>query len=592
MAVLKLNNEVGIDLQKLVESRAVFLANSGAGKSWLIRRVAEQAVDKIQVIILDPEGEFASLREKFDFILAGKDMDVPVETRSAAMLATKLLELNKSAVIDLYELHPQERQRYVKFFCDALVNCPKNLYHPVLIILDEAHEYVPEGKPSEATWSVEALASKGRKRGQCLILASQRISKLSKNAAAECNNKLIGRASQDIDMKRAGDELGFSKEKMVELRQLKPGEFFTFGPAIGDEVVKVKIGEVETTHAKIGYQGVAKTPPASDVIKKVLDGLKDLPAEAQREAQTMAESKKEIARLKTALTIANKLHEPHASVQIKKIEVPAVGKRALEGMKLSESKLRKMVAVMKDGIGVIEKSMDKLSLELKKVNHPLLETTGRALVAKYLGKENPYLPESYKKTFEEGGRVMGIDYGYEAPPVAVKIELDKGKDVDAWSKISGPEQRIINAIAWMESIGNMEPEQAAIAFLAGYTFGGGAFNNPKGSLRAKGLVGYRGNVIVLTETGRALAQVPEVSLTTAELHDKVLKILPGPEQKLLKPLLAAYPNDMSSEELAAASGYSHGAGAFNNPKGRLRRLGLIEYLIAGRVKAKSLLFIE
>lgn len=293
-----INKDVAFDTLKLLESRAVFLANSGGGKSYAIRRFSEEACEQVQTIIIDPEGEFASLREQYDFILAGKNADVPVEVRSAALLATRLLELGKSAVIDLYELHPQERQRYVKLFCEALINAPKELYHPVFIVLDEAHEYAPEGKPSEATYAVEALASKGRKRGYCLIPATQRISKLSKNISAECNNKLIGRASQDIDMKRAGDELGFTKERLKDLRLLKPGEFFAFGPAISDEVIKVKIGPVKTTHAKVGYKGTMKTPPPSAVIKKVLGELADLPQEAEREAKTVVELKKENSELK------------------------------------------------------------------------------------------------------------------------------------------------------------------------------------------------------------------------------------------------------------------------------------------------------
>jgi hypothetical protein len=35
-----------------------------------------------------------------------------------------------------------------------------------------------------------------------------------------------------------------------------------------------------------------------------------------------------------------------------------------------------------------------------------------------------------------------------------------------------------------------------------------------------------------------------------------------------------------------------GAGAFNNPRGRLRSLGLVEYPQPGHVAAKSLLFLE
>jgi hypothetical protein len=158
--------------------------------------------------------------------------------------------------------------------------------------------------------------------------------------------------------------------------------------------------------------------------------------------------------------------------------------------------------------------------------------------------------------------------------------------------LSGPEQRILNAIAWMESLGIAEPEQTAVAFLADYTYGGGGFNNPKGSLRTKGLIEYRGDRMALTDQGRSLAATPEVPLTTEELHHKVLNRIPGPEQKLLRPLLEVYPNDISKEDLAERSGYKAGTGGFNNPCGKLRTLGLVEYPSPGRVKAKSLLFLN
>jgi hypothetical protein len=109
------------------------------------------------------------------------------------------------------------------------------------------------------------------------------------------------------------------------------------------------------------------------------------------------------------------------------------------------------------------------------------------------------------------------------------------------SGLSGPEQRIVDAIAWMESIGVAEPEQTAVAFLAGYTIGGGAFNNPRGALRTKGLIEYRGDRLALTDSGRAIANFPDGALTPEELQKRVLARLPGPEQKILSVLLARIP---------------------------------------------------
>lgn len=99
---IKLNPQTEIDLSKLIDSRLLVQANSGGGKSWLLRRLLEQSHGKVQQIIIDLEGEFSTLREKYDYILAGKGGDVPAQPKTAGLLARKILEMNVSAIIDLY----------------------------------------------------------------------------------------------------------------------------------------------------------------------------------------------------------------------------------------------------------------------------------------------------------------------------------------------------------------------------------------------------------------------------------------------------------------------------------------------------------
>ncbi len=71
---------IPIDVDRLVETRMLLQANSGAGKSWAIRRLLEQTHGRCQQIVLDVEGEFYTLREKYDYILAraGKEGPSPV----------------------------------------------------------------------------------------------------------------------------------------------------------------------------------------------------------------------------------------------------------------------------------------------------------------------------------------------------------------------------------------------------------------------------------------------------------------------------------------------------------------------------------
>src|SRR5581483_5398910 len=244
-----LNDTFGMNLPTLIDTRLLVQANSGGGKSWLLRRLLEQSHGKVQQIVIDLEGEFSTLREKYDYILAAKEGDTPADPRSASLLAKRLLELHVSAIIDLYELSHQERKHFVRLFLTAMINAPKALWHPCLVIIDEAHVFCPQAGESEAMEAIIDLATRGRKRGYCAVLATQRLSKLHKDAVAEMNNKLIGRTGLDIDRKRAAEELGFiTKQDALSLRNLTPGEFYAFGPAISESVEKVTIGPVKTRH--------------------------------------------------------------------------------------------------------------------------------------------------------------------------------------------------------------------------------------------------------------------------------------------------------------------------------------------------------
>src|SRR5436309_8076276 len=107
-----INESVTLDLPTLLDTRLLVQANSGGGKSWLLRRLLEQSHSKVRQIVIDLEGEFATLRERYDYVLAGKEGDTPADPKSAGLLAQRLLELNVSAIIDLYDLHYQDRKHF------------------------------------------------------------------------------------------------------------------------------------------------------------------------------------------------------------------------------------------------------------------------------------------------------------------------------------------------------------------------------------------------------------------------------------------------------------------------------------------------
>jgi hypothetical protein len=56
-------------------------------------------------------------------------------------------------------------------------------------------------------------------------------------------------------------------------------------------------------------------------------------------------------------------------------------------------------------------------------------------------------------------------------------------------------------------------------------------------------------------------------------------------------LLEEWPKMLEKSDLADRAGYALG-GAFNNPLGRLRSLGLVDYPERGTARARDLLFLE
>jgi len=542
-----------ISLPVLLETRLLVQAGSGGGKSWALRRILEQTAPKVQQLVIDPEGEFATLREKFDYVIAAAhDADAIASPQTAPLLARRLMESGVSAILDIYDLKHHERVLFVRRFLEALVNAPRKLWHPVLVVLDEAHVFCPQVGSAESAGAVIDIATRGRKRGLCAVLATQRLSKLHKDAAAEMQNKLIGLTGLDVDVKRAADELGMSaRDAMQTLRGLDPGEFYAFGPAFTRVPELVKIGPVVTTHPKAGQRLLQAPPPASEKVRAELAKLADLQKDAEQEARTVEELQALNAKLKREATMANKRAE-QAGIPEKEVE----------------ARIRAALA------------------QHKRENPPaVLHSTGAETKA-------------LQRIAEIAGKALGVGISETDPePRSIRMSAVRPRPAPAAPEISaglsGPEQRILDAIAWLESIGVDEPEQPAVAFLAGYAYGAGSYNNPRGKLRQSGHVEYlAGNRIRLTDSGRALAKAPSAPASTRELHERILAKLPGPEQRVLQPLLSAYPQPMDSTDLAHAAGYTPGAGAFNNPRGRLRTLGLIDYPTPGQCVARALLFPE
>src|SRR3978361_1847549 len=58
-----------LDLEELLATRLLVQGNSGSGKSHLLRRLLEQSAPWVQQTIIDPEGDFVALADRFGHLL-------------------------------------------------------------------------------------------------------------------------------------------------------------------------------------------------------------------------------------------------------------------------------------------------------------------------------------------------------------------------------------------------------------------------------------------------------------------------------------------------------------------------------------------
>jgi DNA helicase HerA-like ATPase len=65
----KINIGTEINLEDLLQSRLLIQANSGGGKSVLARVIIEETFGKVHFIVMDIEGEYYTLKEKYGDVL-------------------------------------------------------------------------------------------------------------------------------------------------------------------------------------------------------------------------------------------------------------------------------------------------------------------------------------------------------------------------------------------------------------------------------------------------------------------------------------------------------------------------------------------
>ncbi len=233
----------------IVTGRTCVIGSSGSGKAYTVGVMCEELCKcKVPFVIVDIEGEYSGLREKFPVIWVGNDEKCDIRWKDKIDLKTfaqKAPDLSP-IVFDLSEAsRPREK---VNEFLIELYREISRRRTPYLIILEEAYRFSPQ--VGERLPIFDEIARRGRKRGLGLMLCTQRPSLVDKNILSQCSNQLIGKLVIKNDLNSVAQFFSSGRGTPNQLTTLSPGEFFALG-GIVPEPEKVKIRPRETRHGGV-----------------------------------------------------------------------------------------------------------------------------------------------------------------------------------------------------------------------------------------------------------------------------------------------------------------------------------------------------
>lgn len=576
-------NGYPIPLEAL-DDRLAWTGTSGSGKTYNAGTGVERLLySGARVIIIDPLDVWWGLRMAPDgekpsrfkpVIFGGPRGDLPLSDRSGALVGETCARMRESCIISLGDFKSTAAER--RFMLDFLSALYRNASgEPVHIVFDEADLWAPqlildkEGDASKLLGQMQTIVRRGRVKGFIPWLITQRPAEISKGVLSQADGLMAFTLTSSQDR----DAIGGWIKGQADAEAGKAILASLPGLQLGRGVIWIPRRGILTTEQfpKKSTFDSSRTPKRGEVLTtaalKPLDlgALKDRLAAVEEEAKANDPKtlKAEIAKLQADLILAKKTLAPGADPEeLKDAERRGYTRGHADGLSQGWDRACAAAAARSSHVlAVLDRPLEQFAADLPRV--PMLISAPSSEVPKV----RPPQPVAAA--------------GRPAPKPKVTVE----------GALSGPLQKIVNAIALWNSFGLPAPTKNQVGFLAGYTPSAGTFNRYASDLRSRGLIEYPSpGRIALTDDGREAAEVPAAPPTTQDLHDAVRERLDGPLVKLLNPLLEAYPDQMAATALGEASGYTASAGTFNRYRSSLRTLELIDYPASGQVRAADWLF--
>jgi len=274
-------------------ANGVFVHNSNTA-SVIIENLLDNG---FPCLIVDTDGEYYGLKEEYEILHAGADeqCDIVVSPEHAEKIATLALEENVPIILDVSGyLEEETANELLLAVTRQLFAKEKKLKKPFLLVLEECHEYMPEGGGLDETGKMLIkIGKRGRKHGLGIVGISQRPADVKKDFITQANWLVWHRLTWQNDTNVVKRVVG--SEYAEEVADLNDGEAFLQRDWTDDGITRVQFDRKKTFDA-------GATPGLDEFerpeLKSVSDGLMDDLAEItdakQRERDRIEELEAEL----------------------------------------------------------------------------------------------------------------------------------------------------------------------------------------------------------------------------------------------------------------------------------------------------------
>jgi len=246
------DGRVQLPIVEVLTGRGFVTGKSGSGKSNTASVVIEELLDRgFPVLIVDTDGEYWGLKEEYELLHAGADeeCDLQVGSEHAEKLAGLALEDNVPIILDVSGyLDNEQADDLVRETASELFAKEKKLNKPFLLLVEEIHEYIPEGGGLNDTGEMLVrIGKRGRKRGLGLVGMSQRPADVKKDFITQCDWMVWHRLTWDNDTQVVRRVVGADTADAVQ--DLADGEGLLQADFLDADLQRVQVRRKDTFDA-------------------------------------------------------------------------------------------------------------------------------------------------------------------------------------------------------------------------------------------------------------------------------------------------------------------------------------------------------